>query len=106
MDVADDGALYAANMVDLPANPALTYNLYRWANSDPSTAPTLVYSGDPGGALAPLNRWGDTMTVRGAGTNTEILIDANNGAHAALFRPTDASMNLFTNTPFSQSYGS
>jgi hypothetical protein len=105
MGVAEDGALYAANMVDLPANASLTYNLYRWENSDANTVPALVYSGDPGSALSGVARWGDTMAVRGAGTNTEVLIDGNSGTLAALLRPVDASMNSFTPATFTQSYG-
>ena len=105
MGVAADGAIYAANMADLPANPALTYNLYRWANADPATPPVLLYSGNPeiGGSAV---RWGDTMDVRGAGLSTEIIIDANAGTFAAVFKPLDDSMNSFVPNGFSQSYGS
>ncbi len=106
MGVAEDGALYAANMADLPANPSLAYNLYRWEKSDANAVPARVYSGDPGFALSSVARWGDTMAVRGAGTNTEVLIDANSGTLAALLRPVDASMNSFSSASFSQSYGS
>ncbi|HZO83679.1 MAG TPA: immunoglobulin domain-containing protein [Verrucomicrobiae bacterium] len=95
MAVADDGALYAANMSEL-ANTSLTYNLYRWANSDPATVPALVFSGDPAVGVTDRLRWGDTLDVRGAGLNTEIVADANSGTAVAIFRPNDETMNTFT----------
>ena len=103
VDVAEDGSLYAANMTDTPAQP---YRLYRWVNSDSNTLPMLVYSGDPGVPNLAGLRWGDTMDVRGAGTNTEIIVDANTGSAAALFKATSEAMDSFVPTPFSQTYGS
>jgi hypothetical protein len=70
--VADDGAVYAANLTANATNPP--YVIYRWATNDPGIAPTVAFSGDPGGARLPGLRWGDDLTVRGAGTNTQILI--------------------------------
>jgi hypothetical protein len=103
MDVAEDGSLYAANMTDAPAQ---AYKVYRWANSGPDTAPLLVYTGDPGVPNLAGLRWGDTMDVRGAGTNVEIIVDANTGSGAVLFKATSEAMDSFVPTAFSQTYGS
>ena len=93
--VAGDGSIYVGNLSS--ANSPPEYRLYRWANE---TAPQqLVYFGDPSNG-DPDNgnrRWGDTMAVRGAGTNTQVLI-ASRGRTAAILRPTDDSLNAFTST--------
>jgi hypothetical protein len=100
MAVAEDGALYAADMSELAGSADRTYNLYRWANSDPNTAPVLIYSGDPGAGITDRLRWGDTLDVRGAGTGTEILTDANSATFAAIFKPTDETMAAFAPITF------
>ncbi|PYJ81751.1 MAG: hypothetical protein DME22_20495 [Verrucomicrobia bacterium] len=105
MGAGEDGALYAANMDTSATTGAAVYNLYRWGNSSPDTVPTPVFSGEPAGLTSPF-RWGDTMAVRGAATNTEILIDANAGTLAALLTPADGTMGSFISTSFSQGYGS
>ncbi|MCX6893084.1 MAG: immunoglobulin domain-containing protein, partial [Verrucomicrobia bacterium] len=99
MGVADDGSLYAGNMsYTTPAD----FLLYRWANSAPATSPTLVYSGEPANQTSSL-RWGDNLDVRGAGTNTEILVDAYQGTFAAILKPTDSSLGSFTSSFFTES---
>jgi hypothetical protein len=50
------------------------FKLYRWANSNPATVPVNVYSGAAGFGLG--IRVGDTLALRGYGTNTQILIGA------------------------------
>lgn len=73
ISVAADGAIYAANLVT--DSTASAYKIYRWANdTDTSTAPTLVYSGNPTGG--PAGRFGDNFRVRGSGTSTEIIAGA------------------------------
>ncbi|HVV01241.1 MAG TPA: immunoglobulin domain-containing protein, partial [Verrucomicrobiae bacterium] len=70
--VADDGAIYACNN-DTAGGGVPNFKVYRWANSDPTTTPQLIYSGDPlGGVNA---RWGDALAARGAGLNTVLLTD-------------------------------
>ena len=49
--------------------------------------PTVAYSGDPGAGNS--QRWGDTLDVRGAGTNTQVIIGARNANLAALLTTTD-----------------
>lgn len=80
---AEDGAVYACSL----ATTASGLRIYRWANDDSATSPTVAWSGDP----APENaqRWGDNFTVRGAGLNTQILMGSRNGNILALFTTTD-----------------
>lgn len=91
--VADDGAVYVGNLTTSGATSA--FRLYRWANDDPDTTPTLAYSGNPIAATA--ERWGDTLAVRGAGADTQILIGSRNGTNAVLF--TTANGVTFTPQP-------
>ncbi len=71
--VAADGVIYAANVQSAVSGSA-PFKLYRWANSSPATVPTTAYSGTAGFANG--LRVGDTFAVRGAGTNTQILVGA------------------------------
>jgi len=90
---ADDGAVYVCN---LTLNGSTTaFRLYRWANDNPGTTPTVAFSGDP----HPGNpqRWGDTMDVRGAGANTQIIIGSRSGTNAVVF--TTANGTTFTPNP-------
>ena len=100
--VADDGAIYAANLANSTTAPTVETRLYRWASeSDPSpvcVSPNgLGPTDDPSGGAtaASQKRWGDTMTVRGSGLNTQILL-ANRGTLAALYTPDDGSYAHFT----------
>lgn len=108
---ADDGSIYACNMnpnasggIVTPSDAKL-FRVYRWANSDPNTVPSQVFAGDPANQTTANFRWGDTMTVRGSGANTEILLDSNDGGFAALLRPTDSSLSAFTNSWWSSAAG-
>jgi hypothetical protein len=79
--VADDGAVYVGN---LTVNGTTTaFRLYRWANDDPGTTPTLAFSGDPFPGSG--ERWGDTLNVRGAGANTQIIIGSRSGTNVVVF---------------------
>jgi uncharacterized lipoprotein YddW (UPF0748 family) len=85
--VADDGAVYAAN---LTLNGTTTpFRLYRWANDNAATTPTLAFSGDPFPGSG--ERWGDTLNVRGAGANTQIIIGSRNGTNAVVFTSGDGT---------------
>ena len=80
--VADDGVVYAGNLVS-----GSGFTLYRWAaptNEAPGTE-AFVDSGSLGGA----DRWGDTMAVRGAGANTQILLGSRSGTNVALLTTSD-----------------
>lgn len=70
-----DGAIYVGNLVTSATNTTTgPYRLYRYANDNANTLPTLAFSGDPGAPNYPGLRWGDNMAVRGVGAQTEILI--------------------------------
>ena len=70
--VAADGVIYAGNVQQNVSPSSTPFKLYRWANSNSNTAPTLAYSGNcnfPNGL-----RLGDTFAARGYGTNTQVLV--------------------------------
>lgn len=109
--VADDGAIYACNADTTTAGSL--WKLYRWANSDSTTVPIVVYdaavSGDPSGQGTAF-RWGDVMDVRGSGINTEIIIDNQNAVgsrYVTVLKPTDIYLTNFTRTYnlYDNSYG-
>jgi hypothetical protein len=57
-------------------------------------------------------RWGDILTARGSGTNTQIMVDDEEGLFGAMFTPTDETMTTFEHLYsgvvfqyFTQSYG-
>jgi len=84
LGVANDGAIYLGN---LTLNSTTTpFKLYRWANE--SATPTLAFEGDPSAGIAlggnNSKRFGDTFDVRGAGTDTQVLLAARGGGDAAV----------------------
>jgi trimeric autotransporter adhesin len=86
-----DGAIYGCNLTtDSTTTP---FKLYRWANE--SSAPQLVYTGDPSLAdtsgLANSKRFGDSMDVRGSGSSTQILLGSRGGTYASILSTTDGS---------------
>ncbi|MBA4147459.1 MAG: DUF4623 domain-containing protein [Verrucomicrobia bacterium] len=84
--VADDGVVYACNLVT--GSPG--FKIYRWENDAPTTAPTVLYNGNPAPPETTL-RWGDSFDVRGSGKDTQILIGARNGTAFCIFTTTDGS---------------
>ncbi len=93
--IAPDGAIYVGNLST--SGSAVQFNLYRWA--DENSLQTLVYFGNPGNTTVGGSRWGDTLTVRGAGMGTELLLATQNGTLAAILRPSIADFSAFTNAP-------
>lgn len=86
--VADDGAIYVCNFGTL--SDTVPLKIYRWANE--TADPTLAYQGNPvSGTILPNLQWGKNMTIRGSGTNTQILMDTRNVLTAAI-------LCLFTTT--------
>jgi hypothetical protein len=108
---SDDGNIYicaeSPNASGGAAGDATKkWNLYRWTNSAPTTPPVLVFQGDPSGQPAGINlRWGDVMTARGSGAGTELFVNAFDGSFGAILKPTDATLNTFTNYIFGDSGG-
>lgn len=75
--VTDDGVIYVGNLTTDATGGNGPFKLYRWA--DESAPPQLAYSGDPsaGNLLDTYpnpRRFGDSLAVRGTGTNTQILL--------------------------------
>jgi len=91
--VADDGVVYVCNVSSYQPGqqniPGYDFSITRFdsvvssTNADGSLNPAntfeAAFTGDPGayspgGNPSSLDRWGDSMAVRGAGTDTEILL--------------------------------
>ena len=91
--VADDGAVYVANLTtSASAASSDAFVIYRWASADTSATMGQAYAGNPGsdaGWTGAIGRIGDTMAVRGAGVNTEILCTFRNGTNICIFTTTD-----------------
>ncbi len=88
--VADDGVLYAGNLT--LAGSGANFGLVSWSSVDSNATPVEAYAGDPGNGSG--DRWGDTMAVRGAGVNTEILL----GSYAGFGGGRAANVALLTTT--------
>jgi WD40 repeat protein len=85
--VADDGAIYVANLITSPSSDF--FCIYRYENADSSSVATLVYQNNPA-----LGRLGDTLTVRGSGLNTELLCAVSTGTNLARFMWDGFQLNL------------
>jgi hypothetical protein len=99
--VADDGAIYAANWT--APTPASFVKIYRWANW--LSVPTVAYAGHAtsntataGGFNLGATRVGDSMAIRGAGANTQIILPVGVGGVTAttnfLFFTTTDGLNF------------
>lgn len=99
------GDTYAANLVTNSAGTSL-YKIYKW--SDPTLAPTLVYSGqasDPSTGASNGFRVGDSFSLSGTGANLRITAGYNQSSNAAvtgergfaLFTPNGSGGLNFTN---------
>jgi hypothetical protein len=108
---ADDGSIYICSESPNASGGAFAdttkmFHLYRWTNSAPGTPAISVYEGDPSGQPAGINlRWGDVLTARGSGTNTELFLNSFEGTYGAVLKPRDSSLNTFTNFWFGDSAG-
>jgi hypothetical protein len=100
--VSDDGSVYAGNM-STSGSGAAVYKLYRWPNSGSAAIPTTIFSGEPAGRTDSV-RWGDTLAVQGAGTNTQIMIDAHGTNVCAIFTPANANLTTWISRSGPQDY--
>jgi hypothetical protein len=98
INVADDGAVYAANICDSTFDE---FKLYRWDNSSSAATSVLVYDGQP---WLSGTRWGDSMAIRGSGSGTEIILDNSTGAFGAIMDSLQSSLSG-TATVFSNVIG-
>jgi hypothetical protein len=87
--VTGDGVIYAGNVRVSVSDVSAPFKLYRWANSSIFTSPSVAYSGTAG--FPPGTRVGDTLAVRGAGTNTQILVGARNVNTVSLLTTTNGT---------------
>ena len=98
--VADDGVIYAANLYGSSASRFL---LYRWnSEADGTTSgPSVAFDS----SITPLGnfRYGDSMDIRGAGTNTQIIFGGTAGSAVAVFTTTDGTN--FTATEITPALG-
>src|SRR5207244_9504998 len=94
--VADDGVIYAAN---LSAASSSTLIIYRW-NSEADgmiNPPITAFTASP----APTPRYGDSMDIRGAGTNTQIIMSGSSSSEFGVFTTTDGTNFTLTQIPLS-----
>lgn len=91
--VGDDGVVYGANLSTSTTVP--NFKIYRWEDDDPTAVPTIAFEGDPAGTneLTGLSnnvqRWGDSLDVRGSGTNAMIVAASRNTTVVAVFTTED-----------------
>ncbi|MEP6664490.1 MAG: immunoglobulin domain-containing protein, partial [Verrucomicrobiota bacterium] len=88
--VTDDGVIYAANLTT--TSPGTPFVVYRWANE--TSAPTIAYSGPAGNTP----RWGDSFDLRGAGTNTQMMVAATTACTNAVILTTTNGSNFVART--------
>ncbi len=74
--VAEDGAVYVANQINTSTVNA--FKIYRWPTANTNAPnfnepPTVAFTN----VLSPAERLGQTMDVRGAGPNTQIIIGSS-----------------------------
>lgn len=80
LTVSDDGILYACSLtLDGAVTPL---RIYRWDSDKAGVLPQLAFSGDPG--LGVSDRWGDSLTSRGSGAGTQLLLSTRSGTRLAL----------------------
>ncbi|HEV2296833.1 MAG TPA: PEP-CTERM sorting domain-containing protein [Tepidisphaeraceae bacterium] len=106
IQVADDGAIYLANMVVNGGTD--NFRIWRWANEAATiSAPTLVYEGNPAAGGSSTNiRVGDSFDIRGGGASTQMIFGVRHTPNpadirAVIFNTTDGttySPKLVTNT--------
>jgi hypothetical protein len=101
--VADDGAVFGCNETPNASGgsngvPSKMFQVYRWPNSGNGALPSTVWLGDPAGEGTTNNvRWGDQMSVRGGGLDTQLIFDSNDGFRAAVLQ-TNAVTGGFSNS--------
>ena len=80
--VGADGAVYVGNLITSGVSD--NFSIYRWADATTNSLVTQAYLGNPG-----VTRIGDTLAVRGATNDTEILASFRTGSNICLFLPND-----------------
>ena len=75
IEATSDGVIYGTNLV-LNTGADTVFQIYRWANDNNATVPTVAYTGKP--TKTPAARLGDAFDVAGSGTGTVIFVGGNN----------------------------
>ena len=107
--VANDGAVYVGNLITSASSDS--FAIYRWNSATNTEAMGQAYAGNPLGDLGTtggIGRIGDTMAVRGAGADTQIICTFRNGTNAAIFTTTDGynfTCNIIAITNLAASIG-
>lgn len=88
--ITTDGVIYVGNLTTDANDPTKPFKLYRWA--DEAAQPVLVYAGDPSNFDGTANnrRFGDSLALRGAGVDTQILFGSAD-KNVALLTTTDGT---------------
>lgn len=97
--VSDDGVVYVCNQTT--ASQTTGFKIYRWPTADVNNpaftnVPVVAFSNVIGASLGTSGeRLGETMDVRGAGTNTQIILGSSSlngtGTNIFLFTTTDGT---------------
>ncbi|CAN5362060.1 hypothetical protein BH23VER1_BH23VER1_07130 [soil metagenome] len=95
--IADDGVVYACSLAlnsTSSTSGAKAFRIYRWADDGPFTVPSIAWEGDPAGEdefgdSLNLQRWGDSIAVRGSGADTQIVVPTRGSTAVAVFTTTD-----------------
>jgi hypothetical protein len=87
VQVADDGAVYAANL--RAANGSGNLKVYRWASDSDPNPPTTIIDQDLGDGIT--LRWGDSMAIRGGGAGTQIFISGSSNTKAVMLVTADGT---------------
>ena len=85
---SDDGHIYAANL----AENGQAFRIYYWDLETYDIDAAVAYSGNPSDPLP--NRWGDTLNVRGAGNNIQVIAASRRSNVVAIFTTTDGGFTL------------
>ena len=94
--VADDGAVYGAGVTISATSPP--FYIYCWPDDSSNNPPAMVFAGDPAATVQPNLRWGDSIAVRGAGADTQILLAPGTGTNVVLLR-TVSGLDFQTEIP-------
>ena len=85
---ADDGVIYSANVTIEASTVHTNTVIHRWANDSPNTPSTMAYGGFDD-LYSQAGRLGDTLDVRGAGADTQILMGSQQRSVVVVFTTSD-----------------
>ena len=92
IEATSDGVIYGTNLI-LNSTSDTVFQIYRWADDNNATVPTVAYTGRPTSTTGA--RLGDAFDVAGTGTGTVMLVGGNNAA-TTIQKFTTADGSTFT----------